>query len=165
MIHRLSQKSGFVESTATTRWLLCDPAHRPSVFIWKRRLFYFFIWKRRLFWLSVHTFPVRTVTENTSIQKHSPVKREIFWKRCFAVFVFTDESRVFENDHVTPVPLGRYFIYVNSSRAQLLVNAHALIKDNQRFQSLQRNVWARREKKSPFSNKNGNVWIRPDFTC
>ena len=56
-----------------------------------------FVWKRNFFladWPSVHTYPVKTVTEN------APQSGK-FWKHRFRVFVWTVKTELFENDDVT----------------------------------------------------------------
>ena len=77
-----------------TNWVLLWYPVSPhvSVFVWKRRYF-------PLVWPTVHTYPVKTITENASFQKRSPERK--FLKTLASCLHVDRRKRRFSNSMIS----------------------------------------------------------------
>ena len=114
-------------------WQTAGPRPHVSFLIWKRRFFFSTVWS------TVHTYPVKTVTENVAFQKHSSEWR--FWK--------TLKTEVFEYDdvvhHILPALRilceGCYRVSIDSSTLLPRVDFFENGGENLRCQKLSGYLW------------------------
>ena len=105
---------------------------------------------------TVHTYPVKTVSENASFQKHSPDRR--FLKCRLIVWTITE---VFEYDIM--------MLYIIQSTPCKACNRNSILrsvfvwtgKKRVRIRYVWRLFFRQWTKKSPFSKISGHVWTRP----